>query len=151
MTKQSLFVISAMTLALFGLPDSSEARNLPPRLGSPAFLSDAGCFSKFGPTITNEFCAGETPWYVPIIIDGTGLGSLNVTVWAQGLSAGNTVRCRLWSTSRDGGGHLSSGFVALPFFGPSTTINLSVTVPIDGTLQLDCLLGQGAKVHTVLY
>jgi hypothetical protein len=150
MTNLSMSMIAALGLTLLGAPSLSEARNLPARLGSSAYHADADCWAPFGPTMTNV-CGGVKQWYVPIIIDGTGFGTLDVIVWAQGASASANVSCRLWTATKEGNHYSHTIDVSLPFFGPPAPIALSVSVPVDGTVSLDCGAGPGGKIHTVLY
>jgi hypothetical protein len=145
-------VTAALGLALL-TSQVSDARNIPARTGSSAFFADAACWTPFGPTITNT-CSTDKWWYVPLTIDGVGaFGTVNVTVWAQAPTS--TVACRLWTANADGSGGTpwpnSGNLVTLPFSGFPASISLTATVPVDGTISLDCRVAAGAKIHTVLF
>jgi hypothetical protein len=145
-------VTVALGLALL-TASVADARTLPARLGSSAFPVDATCWTPFGPTITNS-CPVAKWWYVPLPIDGVGVfGTFNVTVWAQAPSG--TVACRLWTANADGSGGTpwpNNGVpVPLPFSGFPASITLTATVPVDGTISLDCQVDPRGKIHTVIF
>jgi hypothetical protein len=147
-------VTAALGLALL-TASVADARTLPARLGSSAFPVDATCWTPFGPTITNT-CNTDKFWYVPLPIDGVGVfGTFNVTVWAQSPTGLGLVSCRLWTANADGSGGTpwpnSNTFVPVPFSGFPAAISLTATVPVDGTISLDCRVGPTGKIHTVIY
>jgi hypothetical protein len=146
---QSLTMFAAAAVALAGSPLSSDARGITARSGSSSFFADAGCWSPFGPTMTNASCAGFKPWHIPLVLDGSFTGWYTATVTATAVGAAGNVNCQLMSSDKNGTTIMISGFVPMPFFNAPADINLSVWVPGGGTAMLDCFVNQGSRVHTV--
>jgi hypothetical protein len=150
-----LSILAAGGLTLAGSPQSSEARGISARSGTPHISSQGSCWAPnpatnpTGPTIVNTSCNFPALWHIPLVVDGNFSGWYNATVTAQGTNALSNVSCRLTSATK--GGIITSvdGFYDLPFTGAPADINFSVWVPSQGTLMLDCFVTQGSMVHTV--
>lgn len=143
---QCLSMMAAVGLALVGSPQSSEARTFPARGGSSSWHSDAGCWSPYGPTMTNT-CNSEKFWYIPLLVDGSNGGWVNVT--ATGYSNESNVRCNAQGYYKEGTYFFSSGWYNLPTYGVATDIRLPVYLPSGGGAMIDCGVGLGGKVHMV--
>ena len=148
---QSLSTLAAIGLALTGLPQSSEARGVPARSGSSSFFGQASCWSPNGPTMTNASCAGEIPWYIPLILDGSFNGWYGVTITATAVNTPHDVHCQVMSADKNGTPTFAPGFSDMPVSGASSDRSLSVWVPSMGSGMIDCWVSQLSSVHTVNY
>lgn len=142
--------VSAMAVVcgvVVGSSQPTSAGNIAARGGKSDFpVSEPGCWGVNGPTIQNN-CGDAKFWYIPL--PNVAAGRFWVSVTAQAASNISNVQCVSTGSNRDGTLFWSSGWMALPQFGPARDINLDTAVPTGGSGEVDCLAGPGGKVHTV--
>lgn len=145
---RSLLPMVVMAAGLLGSQPAS-ARLLPARAGSSAFFSDGGCWSPYGPAMTNT-CSTARWWYVPLMDASSGLfGPATVYVTAQGANNSSNVTCGATGWDKSGNWYSGSGWKNLSQFGSPVDIAMSFYVPGGGTGDVNCLVYPGGKVITV--
>jgi hypothetical protein len=100
------------------------------------------CMQSFGGTIKNT-CSTNLGWIIALAVNQ---GSHTVAV--SGTNASGTLECGLFSETQSGGG---SGAVFATFPGGTTVQNLTVTVPSNGILFLECGVGASDTINSVNY
>lgn len=149
---RALFAVAAIATGMTGSQSASAERVAPARLGSSSYHSDAGCWSAYGPAMTND-CGTAKNWYVPLL--DVAAGTSSVTVTAQGASISSDVSCRTYAWMAGGQWFYGSAPATLPYFGPVAGIQLPLFVPQyygwPGTADLDCLVYPGGQVIAVVW
>ena len=149
---RSLFAVATIATGMTALQSASAERVAPARLGSSSYFSDAGCWSAYGPAMTNN-CGTAKNWYVPLL--DVSAGTYTVTVVAQGASISSNVTCRTYAWMSGGSQFYGSGPASLPYYGPVAGIQLPLFVPQEfgwpGSADVDCQVYPGGQVISVVW
>ncbi len=137
----------ASALALTSVAGTADARTVSAMIGKPQNPADAGCFSEWYATQTNN-CAGTRIMHFPLPVDTSGSywGYVN----AYGASSANNVGCQVFGLDAGTNYVWAGPIVYLPTFGTSTGIELGRAYTPDlGTLNIACWINQGGRVNSV--
>jgi hypothetical protein len=153
MNKKSLHLAIAVTVALtLGDVGGASARTVSASSGASNNPFNIGCFSvSFVPAGINggvtgggdaDPCGAELAlWTTPLTLDTFGTKSVRVTSKAVTAGSGD---CRIISVSRFGGSFSATAFQ--PILTNLTSRTHTISVPNNGVLLGECLLGAGATV-----
>jgi hypothetical protein len=139
------FVASLLALSTFA--GSAHARSASAFIGRAQNPADAGCFSEWYGTLTNN-CSGTRVLFFPLPVDATGSywGYVN----AYGASSANNVGCQVFGLNKEVTLVWGGSVVYLQSFGASAGIELGRGyVPDLGTLNAACWVNQGGRVNNV--
>lgn len=137
-----LALTSLIGAGLLAAANPANAIGLGASAGSAAQPSAQGCFAHFQNAIINANC-GTQVWDVPL---GMVQGGHTITVW--GSNSGGGLSCFLSAINQNGTVSNSSNTVNIPGTG---FIQLSATVPSNGTAFLSCSVGNGSQVNSINY
>jgi hypothetical protein len=148
---KSIAITAAAAVGLVGAPEVSDAHTIGARSGKEAAVASSGCWSPFGPSVTNT-CTAAQFWNIQLLDPPCGVfGCGTVTVTVQAARFGSDVACRTIGWSKGGTMFQSTAFKTPVLLGVPDDINLSVSVPSGGTQDIDCLVSKDSKLITVTY
>jgi hypothetical protein len=141
--------VVASLLALSTFAGTAHARSASGIFGRAQVPSDAGCFSEWYGTQTNN-CAGTKVLYFALPVDTAG--SYWVYVNAYGASTANNVGCQVFGLNKEVSLVWASGLTYMNTFGGPADIHVGRGyAPEFGTLNAACWVNQGGRVNNVTW
>jgi hypothetical protein len=130
------FVMSAAPAQALSLPGNAAKR----------ISGQDGCFSEYNGGIDNECGSAGAPWVQMPFAVNEGYHTVNVTTYNNG-GQGNFYCVLSAHTST---GSVSVGTAHYPVVGYET-FGLSVTVPSNGAMYMNCSMNVSSRIMTVNY